>query len=167
MVTKLKVMRFKIVLHILISLLFVSSCQKQDNAKTMDARLLVEQVKSQVQAFHAADTSKNAQGMLDLLWPEFTMLVDGHPITYEDVETGSKSFMASLKTFHTEWKDLKIIPLGEQHAISSFTFTDSIVAKDGTITQSTGPNTFVWEKRDGQWKVIYGDADHYPIELKR
>ena len=125
---------------------------------------LIEEVKAQVQAFHAADTSLNADGVVALLWPEFTMLVDGNRTNYNDVKTGSKAFMATLETFHTEWDDLSIIPLGNDHAISSFLFTDSLVAKDGTITRAKGPNTFVWERRDGEWKVLYADADHYPIE---
>jgi len=145
-------------------LLLLSSCTKEVENKEIDSVELIEQVKSQVNAFHAADTSLNSEGVVDLLWPEFTMLADGNYIMYRDVRTGSKTFMASLETFHTEWENLRIIPLGNDHAISSFIFTDSLVAKDGTITQSRGPNTFVWEKRYGQWKVIYGDADHYPIK---
>jgi hypothetical protein len=92
------------------------------------------------------------------------MLADGNYISYEDVRTGAKQFMASLETFHTVWNQLRIIPLGNQFAISSSLFTDSLVAKDGSVTQSRGPNTFICENRDGQWKVIYADADHYPIE---
>ncbi|MEQ8361900.1 MAG: hypothetical protein RH948_03470 [Cyclobacteriaceae bacterium] len=72
--------------------------------------------------------------------------------------------MSSLESFNTKWDSLIIIPPGNDHAISSFLFTDSIVSKDGTITQSRGPNTFVWEKRNEEWKVIYGDADHYSIK---
>lgn len=122
------------------------------------------EVEKQVWAFHAADTSMNAEQLINLLWPEFTMLVDGKYIAYEDVKIGSKEFMASLESFQSKWNDLRIIPLGNDHAISSYIFTDSIVSKNGAITQSMGPNTFVWENRNGQWKVIYADADHYPAE---
>ena len=142
--------------------LLLCSCQPQVTNTDVDTAEVIEQVRGQVNAFHAADTSLNAQGVADLLWPEFTMLADGNRVSYEEVRTGSQAFMASLETFHTEWADLKIIPLSKRHAISSFIFTDSIVAKDGTLTQARGPNTFVWEKREEVWKVIYADADHYP-----
>ena len=168
-------MNFKRIIHLLLGLLFLlTNCQKQaedtvlnstkSDLKEIDSKALIEQVENQVMAFHTADTSLNAQGIVDLLWPEFTMLADGNHVKYEEVKIGSKMFMESLATFHTEWDDLKIIPLGNNHAISSFIFTDSLVAKDGKVTQSKGPNTFVWEKRNGEWKVIYGDADHYPIK---
>jgi len=145
-------------------LLLFSSCRQQNVNKATDSAQIIEQVKTQVEAFHAADTSMNAQGVIDLLWPEYTMLTDGNYNTYVEIKAGTKPFMESLEAFHSEWTGLKIIPLGNQHAISSFIFTDSIVSKDGTITQSTGPNTFVWEERKGQWKLIYGDADHYPVK---
>ncbi len=158
-------MNFKVAISLSISLfLFLMTCQKQTENPAIDAVALIKQVKDKVGEFHKADTTLNAKGILDLLWPEFTMLVDGNRITYQDVKASTKGYMASLETFHTEWDDLKIIPIGNHHAISSFIFTDSIVAKDGTITKNRGPNTFVWERRKEEWKVLYGDADHYPVK---
>ena len=157
-------MTIKPITYLTISvLMLVCSCQHTGAKQEADTTRIIEEVKIQVKAFHAADTALDAQGMVDLLWPEFTMLADGNQVSYADAAKGTKEFMASLSTFHSEWRNLKIIPLGSHHAISSFIFIDSIVAKDGTVTRSRGPNTFVWEKRNGEWKVIYGDADHYPV----
>ncbi|MEM6894491.1 MAG: nuclear transport factor 2 family protein [Bacteroidota bacterium] len=151
---------------ILISFLLcvLLSCGEKANNEVYNPAQLVEDVKSQVDAFQKADTTLNSDGVLNLLWPEFTMLADGNHVTYEMVQQSSGDFMSSLESFNTKWDSLRIIPLGNDHAISSFIFTDSIVAKDGTLTKSRGPNTFVWQKRNGKWKVIYGDADHYSIE---
>lgn len=140
--------------------LLQTSCQKQETG----SQELIKQVETQVRAFHTADTSLNDRAILSLLWPEYTMLVDGNHISYNDVKAGTGKFMANTKAFYTQWQDLRIIPLGNEHAISSFIFTDSIIANDGTITRSKGPNTFVWEKRNEEWRLIYGDADHYPVE---
>ena len=158
-------MNSKILLNLIfISLFLILSCAKKDEIKADNSIEVIEQVTSQVNAFHRADTTLNSKAVLDLLWPEFTMLSDGRHINYNDVSKSAHAFMSSLKSFDTQWDSLKIIPLGTDHAISSFIFTDSIVAKDGTITQSRGPNTFVWEKRENTWKVLYADADHYPIK---
>lgn len=92
------------------------------------------------------------------------MWADGVRVEYADVVAGSPAFMSTLDVFHTEWSDLRIRPLGPNTALASFHFRDSIVAKDGSITRAQGPNTFIWERRDGEWRVIFGDADHYPIE---
>lgn len=125
---------------------------------------VIPEVEQALDAFHAADTSMYAQGVIDLLWPEYTMLADGARISYDDVVTGSRAYMSSLVFFHTTWSDVRIVPLAPDLAISSFVFRDSILKKDSTLIRSKGPNTFVWQKRHGEWRVLYGDADHYAID---
>lgn len=150
---------------------FFSSCSDEsgrpdqsieyDLQAIIDSQAIITEVESAVRAFHAADTARDAAAVLDLLWPEYTMLADGKRLSYADVAAGAPAFMASLRVFHTEWKDLQIIPLGENIAVSSFIFYDSLVTHNGKVTRSRGPNTFVWERREGQWRVRYADADHY------
>lgn len=107
----------------------------------------------------------NAEKVIALMWPECTMLIDGHRINYQDLSQGSRQFMSNLDQFHTEWNDLKIIPVAENAAIASFIFKDSIIDKSGNLTYAKGPNTFLWQKRNGEWRVLYGDADHYKLDL--
>ncbi len=129
-----------------------------------DEQQVVAEIEAAVWAFHAADTARDAEGVLALLWPDYTMLADGSRMTYEDVAAGSRAFMASLDLFHTEWTDLQIVPLGPGVALSSFQFRDSILTSTGEMIRSRGPTTFVWERRDGEWRVLFADADHYPID---
>jgi hypothetical protein len=110
---------------------------KPDGPEDDLSRVFLE-VEDAVWAFHAADTAPNAEGLIDLLWPEFTLLADGASLTYRDVAAGSRQFMASLELFNTEWSDLEVVPLGGDAAISSFTFRDSPVSKSGDVTRSTG-----------------------------
>lgn len=96
-------MSFHTTSKILLSLtLLLPSCNERNNDQGFDASLLIEEVKNQVGAFQAADTTLNAEGVVDLLWPEFTMLVDGNYTSYDEVKVGSKTFMASLESFHTK-----------------------------------------------------------------
>ena len=125
---------------------------------------VLKEVEDAVWAFHAADTSRNAEAVINLMWPECNMLIDGNRIQYNDLVEGARSFMPGLIVFHTEWKDLNIIPIDPNNALSSFIFEDSIVTNTGDIIRSTGPNTFLWQKRGDEWRIIYGDADHYPID---
>ena len=128
-----------------------------------DSVAVTQAVEQGVRAFHAADTARSAEGVIALLWPDFQMLGDGSRLSYEEVTDGSRDFMASLRLFHTEWTDLRIRPLTGDLAIASFVFRDSIITRSGDLIQSRGPTTFVWEQRAGQWRVLYADADHYPI----
>jgi len=148
---------------LLVTAYLLTGCASPQEEDTSSNRTQVEEA---VWAFHTADTSRSAEGVIDLLWPEFTMMVDGNQMSYEDAVGGARGFMPSLDVFHTEWTQLQITLLGEEHAISSFVFRDSIVTSTGDVIQSWGPNTFIWEKREGQWKVLYTDADHYPIDAQ-
>ena len=124
------------------------------------------QVAAAVWDFHAADTARNAEAVIALLWPEYEMLVDGQRTGYDAIAAGSREFMAGLETFHTVWSDLKVVPLSSDLAISSFVFRDSIVTKSGDVSLSQGPTSFVWERRNGEWRLRFGDADHYPLEVE-
>jgi len=125
--------------------------------------VMLEEVGAAVWAFHAADTAMDAEGVIGLLWPDYYMLGDGQRVGYEDAVLGSREFMASLKLFATEWTDLRITPLGPDAAVASFQFRDSIITKSGELSRAQGPTTFVWERRAGEWRLVYADADHYPI----
>jgi len=120
------------------------------------------EVEEKVWAFHAADTAKTVEGVIALLWPDFSMLVDGNRVSYDKAVGGSRQFMASLELFATEWTDLRITPTDA--AVASFQFRDSIITSAGELIQNRGPTSFVWQRRDGEWRLLFADADHYPIE---
>ena len=122
------------------------------------------EVEAAVWAFHAADTARDAEAVIDLLWPDYYMLADGNPLSYADVVAGSRDFMGTLELFHTEWTRLRVTPLGSGLALASFNFRDSIITSDGDLIRSQGPTTFLWERRDGRWRLRFADSDHYPID---
>ena len=150
----------------LIFYFFLISCHNKSNTgnSKLDEKKLVKDVEKAVWDFHAADTSRNAANVIDLLWPEYTMLVDGNRVNFQDVANGSIQFMQQLELFQTEWSDLDIIPLSSEIVISSFKFRDSIITKKGEVIETHGPTTMIWQKRAGIWKAIYGDSDHYTSE---
>jgi ketosteroid isomerase-like protein len=151
---------------VILSLLFVGFEIRQNTAvaRGPDPSRISAEVEAAVQAFHAADTSMNAEAVIGLLWPDYTMFVDGTRIGYDDVVAGSRDFMASLELFHTDWTDLEITVLGPDAAVASFLFRDSIVTSAGDLIQARGPTSFVWQRRGGEWRLLFGDADHYPID---
>ena len=140
------------------------SAEPASREARFDQTRVIEEVEAALWAFHAADTARNAEGVIGLLWPDYSMLGDGARLRYADVAAGSRDFMAGLSEFHTEWSDLEIIPLGPDAAVTSFLFRDSILSEAGDLIRSTGPTTLVWERREGVWRVRFGDADHYPID---
>lgn len=141
---------------------FEVGCTHQDQTRPGLASVR-DEIETRVWTFHAADTAMNAEAVIGLLWPDYEMLVDGQRIGFDEVAQGSREFMASLESFATTWTGLQITPLSRDIAISSFQFRDSIVTSSGEVLQSRGPTTLVWERRNGEWRVRFGDADHYPV----
>ena len=137
--------------------------QRDEAALIADPSEISAEIEAAVWAFHAADTARDAEGVIRLLWPDFTMLVDGSRQSYDEIATGSRDFMASLEFFRTEWTDLQIVPFGPDVAIASLQFHDSIMTRMGDLIRTRGPTTFVWERRNGEWRLRFADADHYPI----
>ena len=154
-------------MSVILIILLSFGCQKSTDAQleAVEKARIIQAIETQVWAFHEADTSRNADKVVSLLWPECSMLIDGNRISYQDISKGSREFMNGIVEFNTEWSDLEIIPVSENVAISSFIFKDSIIDKSGNLKYSQGPNTFLWQKRNGEWRVLYGDADHYQLNL--
>lgn len=164
--------QIKLIHFLYFYLFFAFACQKKSPVPVdsnqqiqMDTKQIIQEVEAATWALYDADTSLNPDGVIGLLWPECTMLIDGHQINYQDISKGSKQFMNNLSQFNTEWTNLNIIPLAHDAAVSSFTFKDSIIDKAGNLTYAKGPNTLVWQKRNDEWRILYGDADHYKLPL--
>lgn len=149
-----------------LTLLVASGCESSPGEPAdddPDHSQVVDEVEAAVWAFHAADTARDAEGVVSLLWPDYSMLADGNRLTYSEVVAGSREFMGSLALFHTEWDDLQVTPLSKDLALASFLFRDSIVTLSGDLIRAEGPTTFLWERREGAWRLRFADADHYPI----
>ncbi|NNF28867.1 MAG: nuclear transport factor 2 family protein [Gemmatimonadetes bacterium] len=138
----------------------IAGCTASPSEDLSSVRAEVEEL---VWTFHAADTARDAEAVVGLLWPDYEMLVDGQRLAYDDVARGSREFMESLESFHTVWSGLEVLPLSPDFALSSFSFRDSILTSEGDLIQSRGPTTLLWERRNGEWRLRFGDADHYPV----
>lgn len=115
-------------------------------------------------AFHRADTARDPDALVGLMWPDFAMRVDGEMLGFAEASSGLRAFMENLEEFATEWTDLRVVPLTRSTAVSSFLFRDSVVTKSGEILRTAGPTTFVWERRGKAWRLRFVDADHQIIE---
>lgn len=123
---------------------------------------VVAAVDSAVQAFRQANLDMDGQRVVDHLWPEFYMYLDGVRMDYVDVRADILLFMADVRSLETDWTDVEVLPLGPNTAMSSFRFRESVVLGAGTLVHTEGPTTMLWERRGAEWKLLYTDADHYP-----
>ena len=148
---------------LLLASLVLHGCRTNSAPAEFTPSEVSSEIERLVHQFEDANTSLDPDQTVSMLWPEFQMRVDDRWTTYQDLADGSRDYMAALASLHTVWSDLRVVPLSNEYAIASFSFRDSIVANDGTVRLSQGPTSLVWENRQGVWKMIFGDADHYPV----
>ncbi len=115
-----------------------------------------------VDAFADAERRRDVEAILDFIAPDFYMYADGARVDYESVAAQIRSTMPALQRFETTWSDVEVTVLARDQAFVSLVFRDIVTDGDGVTTRLRGPTTFVWSLRDGSWRIIYADADHYP-----
>ena len=149
---------------LILIIVVLHACNTRPARQPANPPEVIAEVEAAVWAFHTADTARDPDGVIALLWPEYHMLVDGQRLTYEQVVKGSREFMGNVILFHTEWTDLRVTPISADAALASFLFRDSIVTRSGELIRSHGPTTFLWVRRGDEWRILFGDSDHYSIE---
>ncbi len=118
-------------------------------------------VDSALQAFAAAERSRDAERTVSHIAPDFYMYNDGNRVGYDSVAAQIRRTFPAMQRFDFTWEDIDIRLLGPQHAFVTFTFRDHITMNDGSTLRFRGPTTLVWERRGDDWLIIFADADHY------
>lgn len=148
-----------------VTALLAGACQQPAPESVLtaaDERLVEASVDSLTRAFEKAERDRDPDGVLALIAPDFYMYVDGVRADYDEVALGIRD-IASFQHFEPGWENVEVRVLGPQAALASFTFRDSIVTGPGEVLLAGGATTLVWERRDGRWRVVYADADHYSL----
>jgi ketosteroid isomerase-like protein len=150
---------------VLAGTLFIAGCQQpapEPGAIVADRQAIVATVDSLTRAFEQAERDRQPGRVLSFIAPDFYMYADGVRANYGEVVTGIHD-ISTFQHFEPGWEDLEVRALGPDAALASFTFRDSIVTASGEVLLAGGATTLIWERRDGGWRVVYADADHYPV----
>ncbi len=124
---------------------------------------IAETILSRTRAFEHAERSRDAERTISFMAPDFFMYNDGIRIRYDSIAASIRRTMSAFKYFEPGFDNVEVRVLGPDAAVVAFTFRDSIVTMSDQIMRFTGPTTLVWERRDGDWLIVYADADHYPV----
>lgn len=148
---------------IVVGLGVVTGCSaKPDGMSDAELAAIRHSVDSVTQAFAQAERDLDPELVVSFIAPDFYMYVDGNRVGYASVVEQIRQTFGSLRRFETEFSNIEVIPLGPNGAIASFTFRDIIADTAGNLMTGRGPTTLGWQRRDGRWQIVYGDADHYP-----
>lgn len=146
-----------------LGLLAGSACSQNRGLSDGERARIVHSVDSATRAFADAERARDPVRVLAHIAPTFYMYGDGTRVEYSVVAAQVRETMPTLRTFETVWEPIEVTVLGQDHALVTFTFRDSLVLGDETVTRAQGPTTLIWERTGPGWQIIYADADHYPF----
>lgn len=150
---------------VFVGALLVAACQQPAPEGALTAaewQLIAASVDSVTRAFEQAERDRDPERVLTFIAPDFYMYVDGVRADYETTVPGIRG-IASFLHFEPGWENVEVRVLGPEAALVSFAFRDSIITESGELLLARGATTLIWERRDGEWRVVYADADHYPV----
>lgn len=97
--------------------------------------------------------------------PEFRLVIDGTSNSYQDMQRIIGGLPRALRKEEVHWDTLAVTVLGPEAGLvyAPFRRVDTDIA--GRVTRIRGVATWLWIRRNGQWRSVYGHGDHYPDTL--
>lgn len=94
--------------------------------------------------------------------PEFRVFTDGQSLNRDELIALVKDLKSTLQRFEGEWNYIDVTPLGESVALAAARFTRKLTDIDGNTVRDWGTVTWVWTHDGSEWRLIHGQAVHYP-----
>jgi ketosteroid isomerase-like protein len=143
----------------------VGSCgTPQADLTEAQRRVITTSVDSAMRSFEAAERARDADRMLAhfVSGPEFRLYNDGQRVDYAAMAAQLHTGLGGLKSVEGGFEGIEVTVLSPGAALASATFRETATDTAGAIVRTHGPVTLVWVRRGTEWKIVYGQADHYP-----
>ena len=147
------------------ALLALAACRPGPDGPLTDAerRAIAASVDSVTWALEEAERSRDPERTIAYLAPDFYMYADGIRTGYDSVTASMRRNLGTMQHFEPGFDNVEVRVLARDAALVSLTFRDSVVTASGDLLQFQGPTTLIWQRLEGQWRIVYADADHYPV----
>jgi ketosteroid isomerase-like protein len=124
---------------------------------------VVTSVDSATRAFESAQRARDPDRIVAHIAPGFYIHVDGRRVGYDTVIMDIRSSFTGLRHYEPGFRNIEVLVLARDAALSTFEFRDSLVDAAGALRRARGMTTLAWSRRDGQWHIIYAHAEHHPV----
>lgn len=130
------------------------------------AAVIEREVDSAMRAFEAAERSLDVEGMISFFGdvPEFRMYMDTRRITYDALVAQLPAGFEEMAAVEGGFTDIEITALSPHLALASAPFRGTYTDTAGNVVRQRGVATWIWRQLRDDWRIIYGDVDHYPDE---
>lgn len=150
---------------LLLGVFVLTACQANTDASLSagERNVIASRIDSLTWAFEEAERNRSPEQTVAFLAEDFYMYVDGNRMGYDSVAANIRRTIGGMQHVEPGFENVEVRVLSRDAALVSMTFRDSIVTATGELFMSSGPTTLVWERRQGEWQIVYADADHYPV----
>ena len=122
-------------------------------------------VEQALRSFEAAELALDVDGLIRHFAhvSEFHIYNDGQRLSYEQMTAGVRTTFPMLHSIRGGFDDIEIIVIAPDAALSTATFHETITDRSGGSLQQRGAASWLWRLIDGEWRIVYGHLDHYPV----
>jgi len=141
------------------------ACQPRAEAPSDDERRAVSDavmagMLSYAEALGALDSARILSHYV--VGPEFRLASDGSAYSFAEMEQIIGGLRTMLRSTIVRWDTLAVTVLGRDAAFVHAPFRRTDTDLSGAVHRIRGNATWVWVRRDGAWRMLYGHGDHYP-----
>lgn len=147
-----------------LALTFTLACQSASGDFTPEAQAAqADTIRARMESYAAALAARDAERILShyVQGPEFRLYVDGTLYTYDDMVGVASSMARTLSALEVRWDSVNVTSLGRGAAIAGATFRRVLTDTAGAVSRDRGTASWIWVRRDGQWRSIHGHGVHY------
>jgi len=158
-------MRWNRLAHPVLLLLASVACQRPASQFTdAERRAVTDSVRAGMQSYADAVQALDPMRILGHYVPgaDFRLVSDGTSYSYTDMQALADGLSKALRASEITWDSVSITPLSADAALAVAPFHRTDTDAAGTVAKAWGVASWVWVRRDGHWRMLYGHGDHYP-----
>lgn len=150
----------------LIAGLLAGCDSKQGDLTETERSALTDTIAERMQEYADALGSLDPQQMEPFYVddPDFRVYSDGQILTRDELLGAIGSMSTSLQSVEGIWDSIEVTPLGRDAALAAARFRRIMIDTAGVVINEWGTVTWVWVYHDEEWRLIHGQAVHYPDE---
>ncbi len=117
-----------------------------------------------MRSFETAERALDAEALISHFAesPDFRVYNDGQRLSYQAMVANIRAGFPKLREIRGGFGDIQVIVLAPDAALATAGFREAITDAEGVTTRVRGAASWLWRRVGGRWKIVYGQADHYP-----
>jgi ketosteroid isomerase-like protein len=121
-------------------------------------------VEAAMRSFEKAERALDVEALLSHFAdvPDFHIYSDGERLSYQGMIANIRAGLPKLRAIEGGFGDIHVIVLAPDAALATAGFREAITDAEGVTTRVRGAASWLWRRIHERWRIVYGQADHYP-----